>query len=250
MKVHSANAGLTVPIGGTAPPATRALRSAVHGNISHACVQFLAADVRDRYADPEKQPLNERERAVSSKAAIPIYHYHATKVLDLGDHVGNVVEVVLSIDDLVHAARNTKKRHIWGDHVYTADTDLFAAMVHEAVLPSKCTEQPFAWPSAVLHLRAILRVKPPQKGYQGTLRNGMRSRSWPNKCFEFSYSVERVWMIVRIVRCPPLSSSLDPWPSGPLQRRLLAAHAPAACGKAPAPLYIKPEALPHVCLHG
>jgi hypothetical protein len=205
------------------------VRSAIHDKFCDARVQFLAADVRDRYANPEMQPLNERERAVSSKVAIPIFHYHATKVLDLGDHVGNVVEVVLSIDDLVHAARNTKKRHIWGDHVYTADTDLFAAMVHEAVLPSKCTEQPFAWPSAVLNLRAILRVKPPQKGYQGTLRNGMRSRSWPNKCFDFSYSLERVWMIVRIVRCCLMSSSLDGWPPGLLQRCLLAAHVLACC---------------------
>jgi hypothetical protein len=179
-------------------------------------VQYLQPHAKALYPAPAKQPLNARERAAAGKPSLPLAQYHAARPLDLSNHVGGDVEVVLPVEELARGAHNAKKRFIWGDKIYTADTDLFAAIVHQALVPSKCTESGFGWPDAVRHVRAIVRVWPPQRGYRGTLRNGLRSRGWPNKCFEFAYSIERAWLVVQVVRSLRLALAY-----APLQHSLL-----------------------------
>ena len=181
--------------------------------------QFLPPSDKAKYPDPDKLPLNSRQRALASKPAMPVAHYHAHRLLDLSNHVGSLVEVVLPVEEVTRAARAVRKRHIWGDKLYTADTDLFAALVHLALLPAKCAETGWQWPDAVVQVRCILRAWPPQRGYKACLRNGMRSRAWPNRCCEFAYEVERAWLIVRVMR-----------PRSPLLCRFAAAtNGPLAC---------------------
>ena len=147
------------------------------------------------------QPLeqNNRERQAAGKPLLDLLFWNGSRALDLSDYVGRVVQVHLRANDIGRAARNTKKKHLWGSGHYTADTDLFAALVHQGLLPLKSMDQAYGWPAGTQHVGALLRVSPPQTKYKGDWRNGIRSRSWPNSCFSFSFAIERAWLVVQMV---------------------------------------------------
>ena len=171
-------------------------------------MQWLRSDAKAAYSSEGKPPLNQREMTAAGKQSLPTKQYQAKRALDVSAHIGQHVEVVLPVDELTPAARNIKKRRIWGDGIYTADTDIFAALVHQALLPAKCADPLFRWPTAVAHLRCIIKVQPAQASYSGALRNGMRSRGWSQQnVFDNAYSIARAWAVVRMVRSCFMSSA-------------------------------------------
>lgn len=184
-------------------------------------MQWLPEELKTKFTSPEAMILNERERQQQGQPIIAVIHYHAMRPLDLSNHIGSHVEICMPVEEAQRAARNFKKRHMWGDQVYTADTDLFAALVHRAFLAAKCVDPAFQWPQAITHLRCIVRVLPPQGGYGGCLRNGVRTRAWPSKCHEFAYSIVRAWLTLRAVRFAHLAVSCSAAHADPRSRCLL-----------------------------
>lgn len=142
------------------------------------------------------RPRNNRERKAASMPTLQTVQFEVNQVLEgLRKYVGQHVEVRMPRDQLSVAAKDMKKRQIWGERIYTADTDLFHALVHQGFLPFRCSEPSFQWPDALREIRVLLKVHPSMQFYPGTLRNGLRSRAWASACFNCAYSIDRAWII-------------------------------------------------------
>jgi len=103
-------------------------------------------------------------------------------------------------EHLLNLSKVVKKRSIWGNDVYTADSDLFTVLIHQGYLPHNVSEPGFHWPEPARELRAMLRVLPAQAHYASHSRNTMKSRAWAAACFACSYCVERLWVVTSSVR--------------------------------------------------
>jgi hypothetical protein len=159
-------------------------------------LQFLPAAARGNFPDPAKQPLNARQCEAAGEPPPRLLKFVVGQSLNLALHDNNFVEVILHHDDLVRAARNSKKRCLWGDGIYTADSDLFSVLIHQAFMPARCMESAFRWPQSMDHMRALLEVLPAQPSYPGSSSNCIRSRSWPALSFRCSYRVARAWLVL------------------------------------------------------
>ena len=80
-----------------------------------------------------------------------------------------------------------KSRQLWGDKVYTDDSDLVAVLMH---LGYFATNNASVSPQ-VLTFHALLRLLPPRDQYTSCFRNAVRSRAWFAKVDGCSYEVGR-----------------------------------------------------------
>jgi hypothetical protein len=171
-------------------------------------MQFLPAAARSKFPDPSKQPLNARQCEAAHQVAPRLLSFVAAKPLQLLANENAFVEVILHHEELLRAARNSKKRCLWGDGIYTADSDLFSVLIHQAYMPARCMELAFRWPTSMDHMRALLEVLPAQASYPGSCSNCIRSRSWPAPSFNCSYRVARAWLVIVPVCSPFLATAL------------------------------------------
>ena len=66
-----------------------------------------------------------------------------------------------------------KKRQLYGDLVYTHDSDLVAVLMHLGYFRMMDTT-----PIGMVNVKAIIRVMPNQSFYPSSLRNNLLSRQW------------------------------------------------------------------------
>ena len=102
-----------------------------------------------------------------------------------------------------------RNRKIWGTDVYTDDSDILAACIHSGWLRLGSTAPLFGTPQAeptnkrkkrrkaLKHrsLKITIVVAPKLIKYEGSLRAGVRSRSWGNGHDGVSYAIESVELI-------------------------------------------------------
>lgn len=103
-----------------------------------------------------------------------------------------VIEVVILPDSLSKNNRRVKSRQIWGDVIYTPDSDIVAVLMHLGYYASNLAQPP----PNVVEVRALIRVLPPQDSYSSKARF-VKSRSWSSSNETCSYKVERCWLITR-----------------------------------------------------
>lgn len=96
-----------------------------------------------------------------------------------------VPQVVISSEHLANTQKQLKSRRLWGDAIYTDDSDLVAALVHQGYYHLSAIHPP----GAVQELRITLQLLPPQDGYTSCYRNQLRSRYWCAPYDGCSYSV-------------------------------------------------------------
>lgn len=173
--------------------------------LKHGDVQFAPDGMQPSTSDGGIPPLNIRQATAAGQPPPPILHFVAGRPLPLSPHRGAHVEVRLPHEELLRAARNSRKRTLWGDGVYTADSDVFSALVHQAFLPARCAELAFRWPAVVSHVRALLHVVAPPESHESTTRGAIRSRPWHGASFDCAFSIARSWLVVIPVRCCSLA---------------------------------------------
>jgi hypothetical protein len=102
-----------------------------------------------------------------------------------------------------------RNRKIWGTDVYTDDSDILAACIHSGWLRLGSTAPLFGAPQAELphrrkrrrramrhrSLRITIVVAPKLVKYEGSLRAGVRSRSWGSSHDGVSYAIESVELV-------------------------------------------------------
>lgn len=78
-----------------------------------------------------------------------------------------------------------RARQLWGNEIYTQDSDLVAVLMHGGYYNQALS----APPSSVAEVRAIVQPLPPQPAYQSSARNSIRSRAWGTAVEGCSYRV-------------------------------------------------------------
>eukprot|EP00803_Ostreobium_quekettii_P006949 evm.model.scf_1246.7 EVM.evm.TU.scf_1246.7 scf_1246:36091-39714(-) len=105
------------------------------------------------------------------------------------------VEVVFPADLMTCSHQPVKERQLWGDLIYTHDSDVVAVLLHLGYY-RMVPERP---PSVVQGMRALIRLLPVQQHYTSKTRHGLRSRPWrmdPSKDGNYcSYKVEGCWLV-------------------------------------------------------
>ncbi|CAD7698317.1 unnamed protein product [Ostreobium quekettii] len=105
------------------------------------------------------------------------------------------VEVVFLADLMTCSHQPVRARQLWGDLIYTHDSDIVAVLLHLGYY-RMVPERP---PSIVMEIRALIKLLPVQQYYASNTRHGLRSRSWrmdPSKDRKYcSYKVEGCWLV-------------------------------------------------------
>ncbi|GAX79723.1 hypothetical protein CEUSTIGMA_g7164.t1 [Chlamydomonas eustigma] len=102
-------------------------------------------------------------------------------------------EVVISSEAMSNSNRKVKTRQLWGDKIYTGDSDIVAALMHMGYFANFQSQ---AAPSAS-EFRAVLKLLPPQNRYPAKARF-VKSRAW-NSTIKggFSYQIESCMAVSR-----------------------------------------------------
>lgn len=108
-----------------------------------------------------------------------------------------------------------RARQLWGNEVYTQDSDLVAVLMHCGFYNHALS----APPASAAEVRAIVQPLPPQPAYHSCARNSIRSRAWGAAAEGCSY---RVWI-----------SLLNTLSSVPSQRLMSSGRAVAAAWRLP-----------------
>jgi hypothetical protein len=83
------------------------------------------------------------------------------------------------------ARAQVKARHLWGDTVYTDDSDLVSVLMHMGYFCNTITHPP----PQMSEVHAVLELLPPRDSYPSNFRNSVRSRAWCAKLTTCSYQV-------------------------------------------------------------
>ena len=159
-------------------------------------LQFLPAD-DSRHESQNPHVLNNRELKAKDQPERTTIEYQLGKQLDICKQPKDAfIEVKFSREHLQQAARQMKKRNLWGTRTYTSDSDLLCALVHMGYLPARALEPSFSWPETMRELNAILQICSNAPPFTGGVRNGVRSRSWDQECYMCGFVVRRCWMAV------------------------------------------------------
>jgi len=129
--------------------------------------------------------------------------------------------VLIPAEYISSSNRRVKTRQVWGDGVYTGDSDIVAALMHLGYLASTL-HQP---PPALLEVHAQLKLSPPLARYASRARS-VKSRAWSSSIEGCSFQVEAAWMVTRsgsqieLKPCMEETSALHPTVHAQMSRQV------------------------------
>ncbi|KAI8475901.1 MAG: hypothetical protein J3K34DRAFT_403140 [Monoraphidium minutum] len=146
-------------------------------------------------------------KLLSQREKLPTVQYRNGRPLrDLLTHLnaGRArVEVIIPADDCTGHNKQVKSRQLWGDGVYTDDSDMVAVLMHTGYYAANTA----ANPPQVQAFHAVVQLLPPQERYPSSLRNSVRSRAWMAKVEGCSFKVERCFIATRSAHMVELAAS-------------------------------------------
>lgn len=131
------------------------------------------------------------------------------QIYDASTGDDKIAEVIIPAEYMnSNTNKGVKTRQLWGNLIYTGDSDIVAALMHMSFVAHYLSHPP----SQVQEFRALLRLLPPQANYPSKARF-VKSRSWCSSIQGFSYQVECCWLITRAGVCIDLQPCLDEVPA-------------------------------------
>lgn len=118
------------------------------------------------------------------------------------------VEVLIAPEYMSKDNKRVKARQIWGDGIYTFDSDLVAVLMHMGYYAHYLSHPP----STASEFRALLKLLPPQDKYYSRARF-VKSRVWCSPGDGCSYQVERCWLTTRSGTTIDLQPCVDETPA-------------------------------------
>ena len=165
---------------------------------------------------PQPLPKTNRQRLALQEPQLPHIEVSPEHPCGLDNHLGKLVELSIPQKMLTQMHRRAGKRQLWGSGDYTAESDLLLALIHSGYLKATCQEPRHGWKLPLLELRAIVRVQEGVPPFQGTLSNGVCSRTWAGDFQGASFRILRAWAVWCEVR---LASKLTLFQSCSRERR-------------------------------
>lgn len=146
-------------------------------------------------------------KLLSQREKLPTVQYRNGRPLrDLLAHFNagrTRVEVIIPADDCTGHNKQVKSRQLWGDGVYTDDSDMVAVLMHMGYYAANTA----ANPPQVQSFHAVVQLLPPQERYPSSLRNSVRSRAWMARVEGCSFKVERCFIATRSSHMVELAAS-------------------------------------------
>ncbi|KAF8067216.1 rxt3 [Scenedesmus sp. PABB004] len=142
----------------------------------------------DAAAQPESKPL---------PLDIPTLNYKegrlAKEIIFQWKSNNTSLLVCIAPEYMVGSNKQVKSRQLWGEDVYTDDSDLVAVLLHLGYHASNAA----APNPLVSRFYAQIALLPPREAYPSCFRNAVRSRGWFSQIEGCSYKVERCWLVTR-----------------------------------------------------
>ena len=144
-------------------------------------------------------PTNAQRKALLNPG-LPHHAVTPERPPALAQYVGQLVELSFTSDALLACTQCAWNSRLWGTHQYSADSDVFAAIVHAGFLKRACAWPDYQWPDRVVELRTILRIDHTRDPFVGSMRNGVESRCFGGAFHAAAFSIERAWLMWQEVR--------------------------------------------------
>ncbi|KAG1671779.1 hypothetical protein FOA52_000156 [Chlamydomonas sp. UWO 241] len=134
------------------------------------------------------------------------------EIFDAPGNGDKLAEVLIPSDYMTSGNRRVKTRQLWGDCIYTSDSDVVAVLMHLGYFPHYLPSAP----PQVQELHVLLRLVPPQQTYPSKARF-LKSRAWCSPVKGCAFQVEGCWLITRsgttIDLDPSVSEVPAPYPT-------------------------------------
>mmetsp|Transcript_27769 Transcript_27769/g.70787 ORF Transcript_27769/g.70787 Transcript_27769/m.70787 type:complete len:333 (-) Transcript_27769:359-1357(-) len=156
---------------------------------------------------------NLARRGRESKYPIVVYR-DGEPLKELQDHYKpnaegeQIIEVLILPDFMSKDNKRVKSRQIWGDLVYTPDSDLVAVLMHLGYFAHNLSHPP----NTVVEVRVLVKLLPPQSSYPSKARF-VKSRAWSTATEGCSYQVDKVHLITRTGVAVELAPCIDELPA-------------------------------------
>lgn len=102
----------------------------------------------------------------------------------------------MDLNDYLHARLDQLQGNLWGTDVYTDDSDIGSMLVHDGHLRWKESTEARTSISDPAGITVEVRLLPPLVRYYGSVKRGVRSRSWGNSHDGLSVRIEKVYRTV------------------------------------------------------
>ncbi|CAK0783186.1 hypothetical protein CVIRNUC_006385 [Coccomyxa viridis] len=168
-------------------------------------------DERARAMRRSSRPKPVPRRAMTRGEHLPVLYYkEGERLSELSNYVreweDQLVEVRIPAASLTNGNRQVRARQLWGNEIYTQDSDLVAVIMHLGYYNHSIASPP----AGALEIRAVIQPLAPQKAYSSCPRNSIRSRAWGTASEGCSYRVERCILVSK----NGTQTELEPSPDG------------------------------------
>lgn len=145
--------------------------------------------------------------------SLPVMMYAPNESLSsrfpVGQAVGNRLQVRIAPQWMSNTNQQVRARQLWGNGIYTEDSDLVAALMHSGFY-SISLQAP---PSTVAEVRAVVELLPAEQNYPSASRHSIRSRAWGASLEGCSFRVERAWLVTAKGATVPLEAGAEGAPT-------------------------------------
>ena len=129
------------------------------------------ADIEESGEDKSAVDNEEALKDLPSKVAISFLYKPLIPLPNLTPYLQGIIEIRIAKEYLCKSNKAYRLRRIWGNDTYTSDTDIVCALQHTSLFTIE--NDP---PEAIAGISVYCRVVKSRNTYQGTFRNGIRSK--------------------------------------------------------------------------
>lgn len=163
--------------------------------------------------EPEHEWIVSPKHECEDTEALPVMMYSPHESLSSrfvnGQAVGKRLQVRIAPQWMSNTNQQVRARQLWGNGIYTEDSDLVAALMHSGFYSISLQSAP----ATVAEVRAVVRLLPAELNYPSASRHSIRSRAWGASLQGCSFQVERAWLVTAKGATVPLEAGAEGAPT-------------------------------------